>query len=358
MIRPALPAKRGAQTNPACRYDGERREAVDDGWEVGADDPPPPLATEIAEDASRTILTRNRSPDLPFDRSINPYRGCEHGCIYCFARPSHAMLGLSPGLDFESRLFVKPRAAELLAAELRRPSYRPAPIAIGTNTDPYQPIEGRYRIMRACLEVLADFNHPVTITTKGHGITRDIDLLAPMAAKGLAAVGISVTTLDRSLCRVLEPRAAVPERRLDAIGRLSAAGIPTTVLVAPVIPALTDHELERILEAGRQAGADSAAWILLRLPGEVAGLFEEWLATHRPDRAGRILSLIRQARDGHLYRAEFGRRMTGDGPVAEMLERRFRLAVRRLGLAERRPAPLRTDLFRPPPRAGDQLSLW
>ncbi len=358
MDRPHLHRHRGALTNPDCRYDRARREAVDDGWGRDWAEDLPPLATEVTVDATRTILTRNQSPDLPFDRSINPYRGCEHGCIYCFARPNHAKLGLSPGLDFESRLFAKPRAPELLAAELRRPGYRPAPIAIGTNTDPYQPIEGRWRIMRGCLEVLAAFNHPVTITTKGFGITRDIDLLAPMAAKGLASVAVSIVTLDRNLARILEPRAATPERRLAAIARLAEAGIPVTILAAPVIPALTDHELESILEAARQAGAISAGFVLLRLPGEVAGLFEDWLGTHFPDRAGRILSLLRQSREGRLYRSDFGRRMTGSGPAAALLSRRFQVAARRLGLVGREAPSLRRDLFRPPPQVGDQLALW
>ena len=356
MRQPGQPRSRGAVSNPDCRFDAHRREVVDDGWDL-AEDEPPPLATIVSEDASRSVITRNDSPDVGFDRSINPYRGCEHGCIYCFARPSHAYLGLSPGLDFETRLLAKPRAAELLDAELRKPNYRPAPIAIGTNTDPYQPIERQRRIMRGCLEVLAAFRHPVTITTKSWLVTRDIDILAPMAAEGLAAVSISVTTLERDLCRSLEPRAATPAKRLEAIRRLAEAGIPTAVLVAPVIPALTDHEMEAILEAAKEAGASSAATILLRLPGEVAELFSEWLETHFPGRAAHVLSLLRQSRDGKLYRGEFGSRLTGSGAGAEMLAQRFRLAAKRLGLAGRG-FSLDSSKFRQPPRVGDQLRLW
>jgi len=355
-MNPRAPIKsRGAVSNPDCRFDPHRREAVDDGWDLGADESSAP-ATQVTEDATRTIITRNDSPDIGFDRSINPYRGCEHGCIYCFARPNHAYLGLSPGLEFETRLLAKPRAAELLAAELRNPRYRPAPIAIGTNTDPYQPIERQRRIMRGCLEVLAAFAHPVTITTKSWLVTRDIDILAPMAAERLASVSISVTTLDRDLCRSLEPRAAIPAARLEAIRRLAAAGIPVTVLVAPLIPALTDHELERILDAAKAAGATAAAYILLRLPGEVEPLFLEWLEAHAPGRAAHIQSLLRQSRGGRLDQGAFSRRFTGGGVFADLLAQRFRLATKRLGLGERG-FDLDCAKFQPPPRVGDQLQL-
>jgi len=358
-MRPLAPFKaRGAVGNPGCRFDAHQREAVDDGWQLdGDDDPPPSPATTVTDDASRSVITRNTSPDIGFDRSINPYRGCEHGCIYCYARPTHAYLGLSPGLDFETRLFAKPRAAELLEAELRKPGYRPAPIAIGTNTDPYQPVERRRGIMRACLEVLADFRHPVTITTKSALVTRDVDILAPMAAQGLASAALSITTLDRDLCRSLEPRASVPARRLAAIRVLAEAGIPTAVLVGPVIPALTDHELERILEAAREAGATAAHYILLRLPGEVKDLFAQWLEAHAPAKAKHVLSRLSQARRGKRDDADFGRRFTGSGPDATLLAQRFAVAARRLGFAERG-VDLDTTRFRPPPRPGDQLRLW
>lgn len=350
------PRARGSVVNPDGRFERRRREAFDDGWDHD-DEEPPPLATTVSDDATRSIITRNDSPDVPFDRSINPYRGCEHGCSYCFARPGHSYLGLSPGLDFETRLFAKPRAAELLDAELRRPGYKVAPIAIGTNTDPYQPIERQRRIMRGCLEVLAAFDHPVCITTKSFLVTRDIDILAPMAAKGLAMVSISVTTLDRDLCRRLEPRAAVPSKRLEAIRRLARSGIPVAVMAAPVIPALTDHELEAILEAAAEAGATSAAYVLLRLPHEVKDLFAAWLETHYPARASHVLSLMRQSRDGRLYDARFESRYKGTGVHAQLLARRFAVAAARLGLAQRDLA-LDCSRFRPPPKVGDQLRLW
>jgi DNA repair photolyase len=332
----AIPPRkaRGSLSNPGCRFDRLQCEAVDDGWDLDAEEAPAPR-TEVLEDRSRSAITRNDSPDVPFDQSLNPYRGCEHGCIYCFARPSHAYLGLSPGLDFETTILAKPQAPALLRRELCRPGYRCRVIAFGTNTDPYQPVERRLRIMRGCLEVLAEARHPVSITTKGALVTRDIDLLAPMAAERLAAVGVSVTTLDRDLCRKLEPRAAVPDQRLEAIRRLAAAGIPTTVMVAPVIPAITDHELERILTAARQAGATSAAYILLRLPLEVESLVTEWLQTHAPAKADHVLSLMRQSRGGKLYSCRFNDRRTGTGVHAEMLAQRFRLAARRLGFDER-----------------------
>lgn len=346
---------RGATLNPQCRFDQQRTEAVDDGWDIAPEAPPPPKTT-VSIDASRSIITKNNSPDVGFDRSINPYRGCEHGCIYCFARPSHAYLGLSPGLDFETKLFAKPDAPQLLAAELRNKHYRPAVLAIGTNTDPYQPIERERRIMRDCLQVLAEFNHPVMITTKGHLITRDIDILGPMADRGLAAVGVSVTTLDRDLCRKLEPRAATPDRRLDAIAQLSARNIPVTVMVSPIIPVLTDTELESILAAGAKAGATQAAYIMLRLPAEVKELFAQWLADHFPLSADHVLSIMRQCRDGQLYRSDFGTRMVGSGVFAQLLAQRFQKAANRLGL-NRTPIRLRTNLFAPPSQVGDQLLL-
>jgi DNA repair photolyase len=356
-------ARRGATGNASGRYEPTATVPADDGWAeaLGAawDDPDlPPLRTEVREERARSVLTRNTSPDVPFDRSINPYRGCEHGCIYCYARPTHAYLGLSPGLDFETRLTAKPDAPALLEAALRRPGYRVAPIAIGTNTDPYQPIERQRGIMRGILEVLAAYRHPVTITTKSALVLRDLDLLSAMAADGLAAVALSVTTLDRALARRLEPRASPPAARLKAVAALAAAGVPAAVMAAPVIPGLTDHELESILEAGAAAGAGAAGFILLRLPVDVGPLFRDWLAVHAPDRAARVESLLRQCRGGALSDARFGRRMRGEGPVAELLSHRHRLACRRLGLVDGRAGTLRSDLFRPPPRAGDQLSLW
>ncbi len=349
--------RRGTGVNPANRFDRLTAGAVDDGWGRDPDDDLPPLRTEVAPDATRTIIARNDSPDVPFDRSINPYRGCEHGCVYCFARPSHAYLGLSPGLDFETRLFAKPDAARLLEAELRKPSYACATIAIGTNTDPYQPVERERRVMRQVLEVLAAFRHPVMITTKSALVVRDLDILAPMAADGLASVAVSVTTLDRDLCRKLEPRAAVPAARLAAIREVSAAGVPVHAMVAPVIPFVTDHELERILAAAAEAGATAASYILLRLPHEVKDLFDGWLAAHLPERRARVLNAVRASRGGKLYDATRGTRYTGTGTEAELLAQRFRVAANRLGLAKPRPA-LVTSLFRPPPRAGDQLALW
>ncbi|MEL6169873.1 MAG: PA0069 family radical SAM protein [Pseudomonadota bacterium] len=345
---------RAARSNAAGRFEAYAVEAVDDGWEA---DPLPPRRTEVAIEQPKTAITRNTSPDVPFDRSLNPYRGCEHGCIYCFARPSHAWLGLSPGLDFETRLIARPTAPEVLAREFARKSYLPATLAIGTNTDPYQPIERERRIMRRVLEVLAAHRHPVGIVTKGTLIERDIDILSDLAADGLAHVGISVTTLDPAMARVMEPRVPHPARRLKTIERLSAAGIPVRVCASPIIPALTDHELEAILKSGRDAGAEAASTILLRLPREVAPLFREWLRDAFPDRAARVMGKVRETQGGKDYDAAWGRRMTGQGVHAELIRHRFQLALRRLGLSERLPA-LRTDLFRVPPKAGDQLSLF
>ena len=350
---------RGAKSNAAGRYEPHSRVLVDDGWDDGWRDedlPPPPLRTEVIRDATRSIIARNKSPDISFEQSINPYRGCEHGCIYCFARPTHAYLGMSPGADFESRLFAKPNAAELLAKELSAPGYVPKVIAMGTNTDPYQPIEKKMRITRAILEVLRDFRHPVGIVTKSPLILRDIDILGPMAQDGLAKVALSVTTLDRKLARLMEPRAGTPQRRLQAIKGLSEAGIPTGVMFAPVIPALNDEELEAVLGAAVEMGASTAGYVLLRLPLEIKDLFREWLDTSVPDRAKHVMSLIRQMRGGKDYDSQWHTRMKGTGPYAEMIARRFHMAVKRLGL-NKVSRPLLLGKFKPPPRAGDQLKL-
>ncbi|MEM6946296.1 MAG: PA0069 family radical SAM protein, partial [Pseudomonadota bacterium] len=315
----------------------------------------PPAATTVSIDRSRSVLTRNTSPDVPFDRSVNPYRGCEHGCVYCFARPSHAQLGFSPGLDFETQLVVKPEAPALLEKALRKPRYSVAPIAIGTNTDPYQPIEREYRVMRGVLGVLEAFAHPVCITTKGAAVVDDVDILGRMGRRGLAQVTLSLTTLDRKLSRSLEPRAASPGRRLAAIKTLADAGVPVRVNLAPIIPGLTDHELEALIEAAARAGATAANYTMLRLPLEVATLFRDWLARERPDRANRVMSLVRDVHGGRDYDATWGRRLRGEGVHARLVARRFEIACRRHGLGEQK--PLRTDLFAPPPRPGDQLAL-
>lgn len=355
----AVPAEerrgRGAHANPVGRYERHGRDRFDDGW--GLDEPLPPMRTSVSEERPRKILTRNSSPDISFDRSINPYRGCEHGCIYCFARPTHAYLGMSPGLDFETKLIARPGAAEALRRELSAKAYRPAVIAIGTNTDPYQPIERERRVMRGVLEVLAEFRHPVAIVTKGTLIERDIDILAQLAAQGLTHVGITVTTLDPDVARRLEPRVPAPKRRLQTIARLAEAGIPVKVMVSPVVPALTDHEMEAILEEAVRAGARSASWIMLRLPLEVAPLFQAWLDEHYPDRAARVMARVRETHGGRDYDAQWGKRMTGEGVHARLIAKRFDLAVERLGLTDQR-SPLRCDLFRVPPRPGDQLSLF
>ena len=344
---------RGALTNGSGRYEPQAREALDDGW--GALDAPAPLKTEVTSENARAVLTRNSSPDLPFDRSINPYRGCEHGCIYCFARPTHAYMGLSPGLDFESRLFAKPNAAALLEKELARPGYEPQPIALGTNTDPYQPIEQRYRIARSLLEVMSAYNHPVTIVTKSARVTRDLDILSSMAERNLAKVYLSITTLDPKLARTMEPRASTPARRMEAISMLAQAGIPAGVMVAPVIPALTDSEMEKILTGAAYAGAKEAGFIVLRLPLEIKDLFREWLAENKPDAAAHVMSLIRQMRGGKDYDAEWGKRMRGDGPYAWQIARRFELATKKLGLAKKT-GDLDCTKFMVPGR-GKQLAL-
>ena len=353
-IAPDRRKARGAATNAAGRFDLARGEDSD-GWNIPEDRPG--FTTEVTLERPRSLITYNTSPDLPFDRSINPYRGCEHGCIYCFARPSHAYLGLSPGLDFETRLVARPGAAEVLARELAAPRYKVAPIAIGTNTDPYQPVDRDHAITRACLQVLSDFNHPVAIVTKGTLVERDTDILAPMAARGLARVGISLTTLDPDLSRRMEPRAPSPARRLQIIERLARAGVPVRVMTSPLIPGLTDHEVERLLSAARDAGATTASWIMLRLPREVSGLWQDWLAEHYPDRADKIMARLREMHGGRDYDARWGHRMRGEGKFAELMAQRFRVHARRLGL-DREPPPLRCDLFAVPPRPGDQLSLF
>jgi len=345
---------RGAPSNASGRFETLRREALDDGWE---NEDVAPLQTEIMIERPRTIITRNESPDISFDRSINPYRGCEHGCAYCYARPTHAYLGLSAGLDFESKLFVKENAAALLEKELAAPKYRPATIALGANTDAYQPIERQHRITRSVLEVLARCDHPVGIVTKSNLVTRDIDLLAPMAAKGLAKVYVSVTTLDRDLARRMEPRAPTPERRLEAIRQLAEAGIPVGVMTAPIVPAVNDEEIERILTRAHAAGAREAGYVILRLPLELRDLFREWLAVNFPDKLKHTLSLVQSMHGGKDYESQWGRRMAGSGPYAWMIGRRFEIAARKLGFHEKAYG-LRADLFKPPAETVGQLSLF
>lgn len=353
-IMPERRRGRGANSNKSGRYESLARYAEDDGW--GSIEALAPFRTHVTVDKAKSIITRNDSPDISFDRSVNPYRGCEHGCVYCFARPTHAFMGLSPGLDFESQLFVKPGAAALLEQELAARSYGPKTIAMGTNTDPYQPIERQWKVTRSILEVLERAQHPVGIVTKSALVTRDIDILARMAAKGLAKVALSVTTLDPKLSRSLEPRASAPHRRLEAIRQLVDAGIPTTVMVAPIIPAVNDTEIERILDAASAAGAREAGYVLLRLPLEVRDLMIDWLKEHRPEALGRVMSLVRSTRGGKDYDSAFGKRMTGVGPYAWMIGRRFETATARLGLNAAR-VKLRTDLFRRPARVGEQLEL-
>jgi DNA repair photolyase len=346
---------RGAQSNASGRFEPLARITFDDGWQSFEE--LPPFQTTVTIDSTRKIITRNNSPDISFDRSINPYRGCEHGCIYCFARPTHAYLGLSPGLDFESKLFAKPDAPKLLERELAAAGYVPRTIAIGTNTDPYQPIEREHQVMRRILEVLERHGHPVGIVTKSALVVRDLDILARMAQRNLVKVALSVTTLDGKLARVMEPRAATPARRLDALRRLCAAGVPASVMVAPVIPALNDAEIERILDAAAAVGVKEAGYVLLRLPLEVRDLFREWLMANFPDRYQHVFKLIRETRGGKDYDSSWGKRMTGGGPVAWMIGRRFELACEKLGLNNTRTA-LTTQYFEPPRRAGEQLSLF
>jgi DNA repair photolyase len=346
---------RGTHSNMTGRYEPHARIAFDDGWKSLED--LPPFQTTVSEERARKIITRNESPDISFDRSINPYRGCEHGCVYCFARPTHAYMGLSPGLDFESKLFVKPDAPELLERELSAPGYEPRTIAIGTNTDPYQPIERRYGVMRRILEVLERAGHPVGIVTKSALIQRDMDILARMARRNLAKVALSVTTLDAKLARTMEPRAATPLRRLETLRRLADAGIPASVMVAPVIPAINDAEIEHILDAASVAGVKEAGYVLLRLPLEVRDLFREWLMANFPDRYRHVFALIREMRGGKDYDSTWGRRMRGSGPHAWMIGRRFEIACERLGLNKGKTA-LTTEHFDPPIKRAEQLSLF
>jgi len=346
---------RGAGLNPAGRFATETAVAFDDGWQGEAD--LPPFKTSVQVEKARRIITANASPDICFDRSINPYRGCEHGCIYCYARPGHAYMGLSAGLDFESKLFAKPNAAQLLLKELSKPGYQPRMIAIGSNTDPYQPVEKTWRIMRDILSVLYEARHPVSIVTKSALILRDADLLAAMAQKQLVQVGLSVTTVDARLARCMEPRAATPARRLDAMRQLAALGVPVSVMIAPVVPGINDHEIEQILDNAAAAGAVDAGYVLLRLPYDVAPLFRDWLVREYPDRYRRVMSLVRSMRNGKDYDAEWHGRMHGAGPFAQMIARRFRLACKRLGLGQRK-VRLSADGFTPPAVAGEQLSLF
>jgi DNA repair photolyase len=348
---------RGTALNPAVRFDAQSRDAFYDGWDVEDDTPPP--QTTLMRDSTRSIITRNDSPDLGFDRSINPYRGCEHGCIYCFARPTHAYLGLSPGLDFETKIVFKPEAAALLEKELSKPGYEPRPIILGSNTDPYQPVERTLKITRALLEVLEKFNHPVAIVSKSAGMLRDVDILSRMAKQNLVRIHLSITTLDAGLARAMEPRAASPSRRLAAITALTQAGIPTGVLAAPMIPGLNDAELEHIIEAAARAGATTAGITLLRLPLELTELFTNWLNTHLPERAGHVLSLIRQMRGGKLNDPQFHTRFAGSGPYAELLAKRFSRAARQHGLNTERFA-LDTTKFAAPNAVKEikQLSLF
>ncbi|MBC8718010.1 PA0069 family radical SAM protein [Ochrobactrum sp. Marseille-Q0166] len=346
---------RGAGINPTGRFEPTTRHEFDDGWETLED--LPAFKTDVQVEKPRTIITRNDSPDISFDRSINPYRGCEHGCIYCFARPTHSYMGLSAGLDFEAKLFAKPDAPRLLERELAKPGYQPKTIAIGTNTDPYQPIEKKWRIMREILEVLEAANHPVGIVTKSALVVRDIDILSRMAEKGLAKVALSVTTVDANLARTMEPRASTPTLRLQAIRKLTEAGIPTSVMMGPIIPGINDHEIERILDAAYAQGAREAGYVLLRLPLEVAPLFKDWLLRNYPDRYRHVMSLVRSMRDGKDYDAEWGKRMRGTGPYAWQIGRRFEIAARNLGFNSKR-VPLRNDLFEPIEKGGKQLSLF
>jgi len=347
---------RGARSNASGRYESQAREAFDDGW-TAEDAEPTQLSTSVTPEKARVIITRNDSPDVGFNASINPYRGCEHGCIYCYARPAHAYMGLSPGLDFETKLFFKPEAARLLEAELSSPKYRPEVIHIGGNTDPYQPQERRLRVTRSLMEVLARFSHPFSAISKSSLMLRDLDLIAPMAERNLARVAISITSLDRRLSRSMEPRAATPEKRLETVRRLSQAGVPVIVMVAPVIPGLNDHEMEAILERSADAGAKGAGYVALRLPLEIKDLFREWLETDHPDRASRVMSLVRQMRGGKDYDSQWGRRMTGEGPLAALMSRRFEAAKKRYGL-DYGWEGLDLTQFKRPPKAGDQIDLF
>ncbi len=347
---------RGALLNPVGRFERRVLEEVHDGWYV--EEQPDTIATTVEPDRARGIITTNNSPDIPFEQSINPYRGCEHGCVYCFARPSHAYMGLSAGIDFETKLFYKADAGKLLEAELARPGYACKPITIGANTDPYQPVERKMLVTRSVLEVLARTRHPVSIISKSAMVLRDLDILTDMARDGLVSVAISVTTLDAETKRSLEPRTASPLARLRAVRELNAAGVPTGVMVAPVIPAITDHEMEAILEAAAEAGACWAGYVLVRLPYEIKDLFRDWLTEHFPDRAAHVMALIQDMRGGRDNDPRFGTRMRGTGPVAELLRNRFKLACKRLNLnGGSREIPDRTNLFRPPVVEGSQFQL-
>jgi DNA repair photolyase len=357
-LKPGVTARgRGARSNRTGRFEAHQLEAFDDGWELEPEAGEVQLPTTLQPMRSRTVIARNTSPDVGFDRSINPYRGCSHGCIYCYARPAHAYLGLSPGLDFETRIFFKPEAGRLLAAELSRKGYKPALIHIGGDTDPYQPDEKRLRITRDVLVTLQRFRHPFSIITKSALILRDLDILGEMGRAGLARAAVSITTLDRGLARSMEPRAATPERRIEAVRRLSEAGVPTSVMFAPSIPSLNDHEMEAVLERAAKAGARGAGYVALRLPLEIKDLFEEWLASDHPDRAKRVMSMVRQMRGGAAYNSAWGTRMTGQGPVADAMRQRFELARRRLGLDQPMP-PLDLSQFSPPMPESDQLQLF
>lgn len=353
-IAPGRRRGRGSASNRSGRYEPIYRLEADDGWEsLGQIEA---LATQVQEEPTRKIITRNQSPDIGFDQSINPYRGCEHGCVYCYARPTHAYMGLSPGLDFETRLFAKTNAVEALERELADPKHVPKTIALGTNTDPYQPVERRYRLTRRILGMLNRTGHPVAIVTKSALILRDLDILVPLAERGLVKVAMSITTLDKKLARAMEPRAAAPHKRLAALEALSHAGVPTAVMVAPVIPALNDAEIETILKRAAAAGVSEAGFIALRLPLEIGDLFREWLEEHYPDRASKVMSLVRSMRGGKDYDAQWGTRMRGSGPYAWQIARRFELAAKQLHLNERK-YELRTDLFEPPVLKGQQMRL-
>jgi DNA repair photolyase len=359
--KPLIYKGRAANSNYVSRFDPYSRVALDDGW-GSLDEAAPPLRTEVSLDASKSVINYIQSPDLPFDRTLNPYRGCEHGCIYCYARPTHAYLGLSPGLDFESKLLMKPDVVQLLKKELSHPGYQCAPIALAMNTDGYQPIEREYQLTRQVIQVLSAANHPFSLVTKSSLVERDIDLIAPMAAKGLASIYLSITTLDRQVARRLEPRAAAPERRFETLRKLSEAGIPTGVMVAPVIPALTDNHMEQILEKAYQAGARKAGYVFLRLPHELTSLFEDWLQQYFPLKAQHVMSLVKQSRGGKSYQSEFGKRMRGEGVFADLLANRFKLSCHKLGMSAER-SGFRTDLFAVPHAwrqnpANPQLALF
>ncbi|THD82720.1 MAG: PA0069 family radical SAM protein [Phenylobacterium sp.] len=347
---------RGARSNRSGRYEAEAREAFDDGWTLD-DEVVDSIATTVSPEKAKVIISHNDSPDVGFSASINPYRGCEHGCIYCYARPAHAYMGLSPGLDFESKLFFKPEAARLLERELSKPGYVPEIIHIGGNTDPYQPQERTLRITRQLIEVMDRFNQPFSVISKSALVLRDLDILASMSKNNLVRVAISITTLDRKLARSMEPRAATPEKRMDAVKRLADAGVPVIVMFAPCIPGLNDHEMEAVLERAAAAGAKGAGYVALRLPLEIKDLFKEWLATDHPDRAGKVMSLIRQIRGGKDYDSQWGKRMKGEGPIAALMSRRFATARKRYGL-DAKLDPLDFTQFAIPPKAGDQLKLF